>query len=221
MNKPDEQAREEIQSNTPDPNKQTEEPELSHGKQLLVFTLGQLPIALVAALLYWFFLPEQAPGELLGFMPLIAPEADILFSCIAAAVLVVGAIAFMVLLVRMAGPEKIMTDEVQELADEFSNAELVIIFIIGAFVEEFLFRGAITGIWGLLPGALLFTAAHVAYWKRPLLLFDVFVLGLLLGAFWLMTESLLLCTLIHFAYNMLTMVLLKGGYLTRILKPEQ
>lgn len=217
MNKLDEQTNPEIQSNLPDPNNQpnsnnqTEDPKLSHKKQLLIFTFGQLPIALVAVLLYWFFLPEQASGELLGFAPIIAPEADILFSCIAAVVLVVGALALMILLMRAAGPDKLMTDEVQEMADEFSTPELVIIFLIGAFVEEFLFRGAITGIWGLLPGALLFTAAHLAYWKRPLLLLDVFVLGLLLGAFWLMTESLLLCTLIHFAYNLTTMALLKSG----------
>ena len=50
--------------------------------------------------------------------------------------------------------------------------------------------------------ALLFTAMHFAYWKKPLVLVYTFVLGLVWGAFYSYTGSLVLCALVHAVYNL-------------------
>ena len=54
----------------------------------------------------------------------------------------------------------------------------------------------------------------MAYWKKPLLLVDVFLLALLLVALWLYTESLLLCAIAHAAYNLIVSISLKEGVIS-------
>ena len=50
--------------------------------------------------------------------------------------------------------------------------------------------------------ALLFTAMHFAYWKKPLVLVYTFVIGLVWGAFYAYVGSLVLCALVHAVYNL-------------------
>jgi hypothetical protein len=95
------------------------------------------------------------------------------------------------------------------MADEFSLRDFIPIYLAAGIGEEALFRAALLEPCGLIVSSLLFTALHIAYWKKPLMLVYVFATGLLFGVLYAFTESLLLCALVHAAFNTLLTLLLK------------
>ena len=103
----------------------------------------------------------------------------------------------------------IYDENVRALADMYSLKFMVGYFLINAFMEEVLFRGALQCSIGLLPAAIIFTLVHVSYYKKPLMLAEVFVLGLFIGFLFEMTQSLWITTICHAAYNWILMWLIK------------
>ena len=174
-----------------------------HWLIVLLWTVGELAFALVALPLYIFLvLPKYDAGALPGFSPLIADGVNPLIAVAVAAVIVAVSIGMAVLLLRVLGKEKVITREIAMLESDFSMIDLVPVFAAAGFAEEFLFRVVCVDLLGPIVAAILFTAAHFSYWKQPILLADVFVVGLLLGFFYVFTQSLLLCAIAHFVYNM-------------------
>lgn len=100
-------------------------------------------------------------------------------------------------------------ENVRALADMYSLSFMVGYFFINAFMEEVLFRGALQCSIGLLPAAIIFTLVHVSYYKKPLMLVEVFVLGLFIGFLFEMTQSLWITTIAHTFYNWMLMWLIK------------
>ena len=98
--------------------------------------------------------------------------------------------------------------------------DLIPVYAAAGFAEEFLFRVVCVDLCGLVISAILFTAAHFSYWKHPLLLADIFAIALLFGGLYLFTQSLLLCALLHFAYNMAITHLVKSGFMTRVSRAQ-
>ena len=174
-----------------------------HWLTVLLWTVGELVFALVALPLYIFLvLPKYDAGALPGFSPLIANGVNPLIAVASAALVMAVGVGLAVLLVRVLGKEKVITKEIAMLESDFSMLDLVPVFAAAGFAEEFLFRVVCVDLLGLIVATILFTAAHFSYWKQPILLVDVFVIGLLLGGFYLYTQSLLLCAIAHFVYNM-------------------
>ena len=103
----------------------------------------------------------------------------------------------------------IYDENIRALADMYSLKFMVGYFLINAFMEEVLFRGALQCSIGLLPAAIIFTLVHVSYYKKPLMLVEVFVLGLFIGVLFEMTQSLWITTICHGAYNWILMWLIK------------
>ena len=85
------------------------------------------------------------------------------------------------------------------------------IYIAAGIGEEFLFRVALVEPLGLVLSSLLFTAIHIAYWSKPLILLYVFVFGMICGALYLYTGSFLLCATAHAVYNFTLSCLMKFG----------
>ena len=188
--------------------------EKPHWLQVLALTLGELVFAVIAIPLYIFFvLPKYPEGSLPGFSPIIADGVSPAAAIAGAIGVLALSLGLVLLLCRAFGYDKLKTDEVELLMQGFSVLDLVPIFAAAGFAEEFLFRVVCADVLGLLASAALFTAVHLAYWKKPLLLLDVFVLALVLGAFYLFTKSLLLCAIAHGAYNLLVAVFMKNGWL--------
>ena len=188
-----------------------------HMKQVLILTLGELAFAVVALPLYLLFvLPKYPEGALPGIWPLIGEGANPALAVLAALAVLGISLAAAVFLPRVAGADRFLTEEVCKLADEFTVADFVPIYLAAGFAEEFLFRVVLVDATGLVVSALLFAAVHLAYWKKPLLLVDVFALGLLMGALYLFTKSLLLCMLAHALYNILVSVFLQRGIIPRV-----
>lgn len=186
--------------------------ELSHGKQVLVMTLGELAFAVVALPLYWFLvLPKHADGVLPGFVPVVADGVNPVFASLLAIGILAIAMGVVFLAARAFGIERFVTDDFRELVTGFSLVDFAIIYLAAGFGEEFLFRVVLTDVCGLIISSVLFAAIHIAYWRKPLLMLDVFLVAMLFGAFYLCTESLLLCAMVHALYNFLISYLLKSG----------
>lgn len=184
---------------------------MPHWLYVLLWTAGELVFALVALLPYVFLvLPKYDAGAFPGFSPLIANGVNPFFGAVLAALVVVAGLGLAFLLLRVAGRDKMVTDEIAVLESEFSMLDLVPVFAAAGFAEEFLFRVVCVDLLGPIIAAILFTAAHFSYWKQPYLLLNVFVLGLLLGGLYVFTQSLLLCAIAHFAYNMAIIGILRS-----------
>ena len=184
----------------------------SHAMKVLLLVAGELVFAIIALPLYWFLvLPNHPEGELPGFSPIIAESANPLLAVLATLGVLIVALALVLALAWLFGTKHFKVPEFTQLLDESTNLDLVLIYAAAGFAEEFLFRTVLVDLCGLVIASLLFTAIHVAYWKKPLLLVDVFLLALLLGALWLYTESLLLCAIAHAAYNLIVSISLKEG----------
>ena len=186
-----------------------------HWVQVLILAAGELAFALVALPLYVLFVLPAHPGGYPGFVPVIAPGADPVLAVVAALGVLAIALAAAIGLPRALGPGVFETEEMNTLIDNFSVLDYVPVFVAAGFAEEFLFRVVLLDMFGLIISSLAFAAIHLAYWKRPLLLADVFALALLLGALYLFTESLLLCATIHAIYNMAVSVFMKNGIIPR------
>ena len=105
---------------------------------------------------------------------------------------------------------------------QMKGTPFFVIALLPAFVEEFLFRGAIQHVlqqkWSLLTSllitALLFTLVHIAdqYKGQYYILALVLILGLLLGVQYAFTGNLWASVLTHFAYNSMSIIWMRKGY---------
>ena len=181
--------------------------------QVLIQTVAELVFAIIALPLYIFLvLPKHTEGELPGFSPIIAQGANPLLTVTAAIGVFAACIVLVLVLVRVFGRERMVPKEVDQLASEYSMLDLVPVYAAAGFAEEFLFRVVCVDLCGVIVASLLFAAMHFTYWKHPLLLAEVVVVGLLLGALYAFTQSLLLCALVHFAYNLGVTHFTKTGF---------
>ncbi len=91
---------------------------------------------------------------------------------------------------------------------------VVVLTLTTSIFEELVFRGLLMGGYFLLKhqnrltrlifailSAGIFTACHPQYYASPLQLFRLFALGFSLAAVFLFSRNLLICTLMHFIYN--------------------
>ncbi len=143
-----------------------------------------------------------------GLFPIVFQWIDLLFLLIGG-----GSLALlMMLFVRLVpSADYFYSDSVRLLADKLPLGWGAVFFLLNAFAEEVLFRGAIQEWLGLIPAALIFTVVHVAYYKKPLMLLYVLGTGLLLGLVYLCSGSLWICTLSHAFVNWLTIWMIKRG----------
>ena len=186
---------------------------LPHWAEVLLQAAAELVFALVALPLYVFLvLPKYDAGVLPGFSPVIAQDANPYLAVALAVVVFLAAVGFALFLVRVAGKERVITEEISTLATNYSILDMVPVYAAAGFAEEFLFRVVLIDLVGFVIASVLFAAAHFAYWKHPYLLVDVFVVALLIGGLYLYTQSLLLCALAHFAYNMAITYLTKTRF---------
>ena len=173
-------------------------------KQKLILTLPVIALIVVSGFIYWFMIvrkTDQWTGLLLSEL---APT-DFLW-CLAGIVCSLGVMFAFIKLI----PIRHMYDaNVRLLADSFSNKFLALYFIPNAFYEELIFRGALQPIMGIVPAALLFTVVHVAYYKKPVLLAEVFCQGIILGLLFQLTGSVWITTIAHAAFNTLQTWMIK------------
>lgn len=159
----------------------------------------------VAGLIYWFLIYRNE-GKAIG---LIASEINIIDAVwLILAIVAAGVVLFCFLKFI---PMKYMYDpNVRTIADSFSLKFLAIYFVPNAFYEELIFRGALQPVMGLLPATLVFTLVHFSYYKRPVLMVEVFLQGLILAVLFEVTDSLWVTTLAHAIFNTAQTYLIKS-----------
>ena len=168
----------------------------------LAFFLG---LFFVSGIIY-YFLTVRSAGALIGLYPVTFHMAD-LFWLITGLVL---PLAFLFLFLKLLPSMDLIYDpNVRALAGLYNLPFMAVYFIANAFVEELLFRGAIQYAFGILPAVILFTLAHISYYKKPVMLIEVFVLGLFFGLLYQFCGSLWICTICHGFYNWVLMWLIK------------
>lgn len=173
---------------------------------------GELAFAVIAVPLYiWLVLPLYPEGALPGISPLIGADADPALSALASLGVFAVGVAAIFVLPWVFGAERFLVDEIDQLLRDYNTLELAMIYAAAGIGEELLFRVVCVDAFGLVISSAVFTAVHAAYWKKPFMLADVFLLGLLLGALYLYTHSLLLCALVHAVYNLALSILMREG----------
>jgi membrane protease YdiL (CAAX protease family) len=107
-------------------------------------------------------------------------------------------------------PARFYYDQINEiLMQRFALPELALLFALGAFSEELLFRGIAQSLWGLLIAGVLFAAFHTRYWRKPPLLLETLIFGLILGYLYLRSGSLAVCITAHTLLNLTSAWLMK------------
>jgi uncharacterized protein len=89
----------------------------------------------------------------------------------------------------------------------FSSLSYLHIFILTgiiAFAEEWLFRGVLQSLLGLVMTSLIFSILHVRYIKKPLLFSIVILLSFWLGLLYEMTETIWVPFLAHFLIDFIS-----------------
>lgn len=185
-----------------------------HWVEFLVMVAGELVFAAIALALYFpFVLPKHADGTFPGFSPAILPTANPVLAALATIAAIAVSIGLVALLSRVFGAGQFKIDAVDELLYNYSTLDLVVLYVAAGFSEELLFRVVLQGLFGILAAAILFTAAHAAYWRKPMMLVHVFLVGLVMGLLYMYTGSLLLCAIAHAVYNLAVSLLMKAGKL--------
>lgn len=99
--------------------------------------------------------------------------------------------------------------KVVEKVNEFSYEIILMAILLAPIGEELLFRGFLAKRFGIIVSALLFGAVHLAYGSYFEIIGAVYI-GLVLAYIFQKTKSLTPCILIHFLYNLLAMIILRG-----------
>ena len=183
-----------------------------HWMQVLIMTVSELAFLLLGIPLYIFLvLPNHPEGALPGLVPVIAEGVNPALAVLATIGTILAGLGTVLLLVRLFGRERLLVDEVRILVNSYTVVDFIPIYIAAGIGEEFLFRVALVEPFGLVLSSLLFTAIHIAYWRKPLILLYVFVFGLICGTLYLYTGSFLLCATAHAIYNFTLSCLMKFG----------
>ena len=183
-----------------------------HWMQVLIMTVSELAFLLLGIPLYIFLvLPNHPEGALPGLVPVIAEGVNPALAVLATIGTILAGLGTVLLLVRLFGRERLLVDEVRILVNSYTVVDFIPIYIAAGIGEEFLFRVALVEPFGLVLSSLLFTAIHIAYWRKPLILLYVFVFGLICRTLYLYTGSFLLCATAHAIYNFTLSCLMKFG----------
>lgn len=172
-------------------------------QSLVISTAALLLFALAA---YWLCV-LRVTGRWQGLWPLTAGWVDLIWLFAGS----ITAAVMLVLFVKIMTPAQYYSEEIVIMSKSYKMPQLSVLFFFNALSEELLFRGALQAWLGFVPAALLFTAVHVAYYKKPFLLVYVFFMGLLLGFLYLLSGSLWVCTLAHMFVNCLSAWFIQTG----------
>ncbi|MCM3720312.1 CPBP family intramembrane glutamic endopeptidase [Fictibacillus phosphorivorans] len=91
-----------------------------------------------------------------------------------------------------------------KIFSSLSYPHIFILTLIIAFAEEWLFRGVLQSLLGLMITSLMFSLLHVRYIKKPLLLGIVTLLSFWLGLIYEWTESIWIPFLAHFLIDFIS-----------------
>lgn len=117
------------------------------------------------------------------------------------------------LFLKYVSKERLFDEINMILLGKFSLLELSVIFLTGAFVEEFLFRGILQSLFGIWVSSFLFTLIHFRYLRKIFILIEVCLMGIILGISYEVTSSLWVPILCHWVVNLSTAILIKKGYI--------
>ncbi len=98
----------------------------------------------------------------------------------------------------------------QKVSDKVMDLPLIILafaVIVAPLTEELFFRAFLSPRFGIIASAILFGLAHFTYGSVVEVVGVLFV-GLLLGALYRMSKSLVPCVMVHMAYNFLSIALM-------------
>ena len=72
-----------------------------------------------------------------------------------------------------------------------------------------MFRGTLQPLLGLIPATLIFALVHISYYKKPMILVETFIQGLILGVLFQITGSIWITTIAHAVFNTLQTWMIK------------
>lgn len=186
----------------------------------LTLLISSIVLLIIAAVAYYLLIVRQLDSWL-GLIGNQLSWMNLLFLIIG----IGGATLILLLFLRLVPNTTLIYNESSKiLAERFSWPKLTCLFIVNGFAEELLFRGALQPAIGLVFSALIFTAIHFDYYKKPLMLVYVLALGLFFGLIYGCTGSVWICAICHVYINMLFIYILKTGsidYSAEVLPEEK
>jgi membrane protease YdiL (CAAX protease family) len=97
-------------------------------------------------------------------------------------------------------------DDVSKTLQASDFTELLIIVLVGSFVEEIFFRGYLQKKTNILTASFIFAYFHVIYNSFPEVV-GAFFLGMILGKAYEKTNGLFVPTLAHLSYNLIVLLI--------------
>lgn len=165
-------------------------------KRLIIMFAPLIGLIAGAGAIYWLLIVRRE-HRLVGLLASELDTLDLLWCALG----VLCSLGILFVFLKVVPMRQLYDPNVRALADSFSQRFLTVYYIPNAFYEELIFRGALQPVIGLIPAALLFTAVHVSYYKKPVLLLEVFLQGIVLGLMFDLTGSVWITTLAHTAVN--------------------
>ena len=177
-------------------------------RKVTILQFALVTVFLVVAFALYYFLIVRSTGTWIGLWPVVNDSVAWLWMIPG---LTVPILVFFLFVKLVPSMDYLYDENVRTLANLYSLKFMAGYFLLNAFMEEVLFRGALQCSIGLIPTAVFFTLVHVSYYKKPLMLAEVFVLGLFFGLLFELTQSLCITTVCHAFYNWILMWLIKTG----------
>ena len=97
-------------------------------------------------------------------------------------------------------------DDVSQTLMKTNFTELLVIVLVGSFVEEIFFRGYLQKKTNILAASFIFAYFHVIYNSLPEVV-GAFFLGIILGKAYEKTNGLFVPTLAHLSYNLVVLLI--------------
>lgn len=162
-------------------------------------------VFIIASFILYLFFTVKANSSFVGFHSLdFNLEFFVLFCVSLIAPILIALLFFMIF------PKKsLYFKPIKDIAFKNSLSFLFVFFLANAIAEELLFRGVLQENFGLLLASITFVLVHIAYYKKPILLLQVFLQGLFLGFLYEFSKSLILCILSHTFFNFFIVFIIK------------
>ena len=175
-----------------------------NAKQIALLIIPVLLLIAFSGFIYWLLIYRKE-GQFVGLQFNEISFADWGWCAL-------GLICSMVVLfvfLKIIPMKHMYNPNVRLLADSFDIRFLALYFIPNGFYEELLFRGTLQPLLGLVPAALIFALVHISYYKKPIVLVETFIQGLVLGVLFQITGSIWVTTVAHAAFNTLQTWMIK------------
>lgn len=177
-------------------------------RQVLIINilLSQLVLLLAGAGLTWFIYLRNGIN-ITDFFLIKDIRTVLIYSFGGSTLLIIIQLLF----IKLVSMERLHEEINILIFEKLTYIELLFVFLLGAAIEEFLFRLVIQQQIGIILTSIIFVVVHVRYLKKVFVIIEVFLLSFILGYIFIRTGIIWPSVVSHFTVNYVMAVMAKKG----------